>query len=203
MNTKQMNKFTVFGAIMLLVSMMAGTTASAQNIPNAKIIVIDNTMLSTNSAVAKDIQRQMRQLQSEMQLEVTAQETALQAEQQELQSQANLLPQDAYNQRAEPFRLKRNEYLQNVQRKNLQLERALIIANAEIERALKPILQKVLQDNGATMMMDKANIVEQAPGLDVTTQIIEQLDLALPTYTVVLPDLPEAAPAVAAPAPQQ
>lgn len=105
------------------------------------------------------------------------------------------MPQEAYNQLQQEFQVKVNEYQQDVQIKNRQLEIAIVNANAEIERALKPILQNILKETGATMLMDKNLIREQVPGLDVTTRVIEQLDLVMPSTTVELPPVPEAAPA--------
>ena len=204
MNRIKNMKQNIIGAMSVLAFMLCSNVVFAQGIPNAKIIVIDNRLISTNAAVAQDISRQIRQIESEMQVELTTQENALKAEQEELQSQANMIPQESYNQRAQEFQLKVNQYQQSVQRKRLQLERALVNADAAVERALKPILQNVLNQNGATLLMDKTVIIEQVPGLDVTTQVIEQLDLAMPTYTVELPDLPEAAaPANAAAAQAQ
>lgn len=196
-------KQTIIGLMSVLAIGLCSNVVFAQGIPNAKIIVIDNRLISTNAAVAKDIGRQIRQIESEMQVELTTQENALKTEQEELQSQANMIPQESYNQRAQEFQLKVNQYQQSVQRKRLQLERALVNADAAVERALKPILQNVLSQNAATILMDKTVIIEQAPGLDVTTQVIEQLDLAMPTYTVELPDLPDAAAPEAAAAPAQ
>jgi len=204
MNRKFSVKQIYAGLIILIMAFAMNSTVVAQGIPNAKIIVVDNRLISSNAAVAVDISRQVRQIESEMQVELQSEQNALQAEQESLQSQINMIPQEAYNQRAQEFQLKVNQYQQNVQRKRLQLERALVNADAEVERALKPILQNVLQQTGATILMDKTIIIEQSPGLDVTTQVIEQLDLAMPSLKVVLPDLPEAAaPPAAAPAAQQ
>ncbi len=194
------------GFAALITVLVINNIAIAQDIPAAKIIVIDNRQISANAAVAKDISRQVSQIESQMQIELQGIEATLKAEQEELQSQINMIPQDAYNQRAQDFQLKVNQYQQNVQRKRLQLERALVNADAEVERALKPILQDVLKQTGATLLMDKTIIIEQVPGLDVTTRVIEQLDLAMPSLQVVLPDLPEAAAqgqGQAAPAAQQ
>ena len=101
--------------------------------------------------------------------------------------------------RAEEFQRKAVAYQQDVNQKRGQLERAIANAQAEVDRALRPIRQKILQDTGATMLMDKTLVLEQVPGLDVTTRMIEQLDISLPSITVVLPPIAEApagAPAV-------
>ncbi len=181
---------------------VAGTTALAQEIPNAKIIVVDTRLISTNSAVAQDMNRQVNQINTDLAAEIQAQEAELLAEQQELQQQQALLPPEVYNQRDQEFRLKVSQHQQNLQQKQLRLERAFMDANDEVQRALKPILQNVLQQTGATMMIEKSNVMEQIPGLDVTTRVIEQLDLALPTLEIELPPEPAATPAAEAPATQ-
>jgi len=41
------------------------------------------------------------------------------------------------------------------------------------------------------MMMDKSFALVQVPGLDVTTRVIEQLDIAMPSINVELPPVPD------------
>lgn len=187
-----MKKITLLLA--LLSTFIVGNLATAQEIPAAKIIVVDTRLIGSNSAVAQDMQRQITQIQNEMAAEIEVQNTALRTEQQEIEQQRALLPQEVFEQRNEEFRLKVSQHQQSVQQKQLRLERALIEANEEVQRILKPILQNVLRETGATMMVEKANVMEQIPGLDVTTRVIEQLDLELPTLNI---EVPEEAPAVA------
>ena len=173
-------------------------SSTPQKHPAAKIAVVDNRLIITTAAVAVDINRQVAQIQADMQTELQTKGNALRAEEESLKGQSAIMPQELYNQKAQEFQQKAVEYQREVQLKRQQLEIAIANANAEIERALKPILQKVLQDTGATILMEKGFVLEQAPGLDVTTRVIEQLDLALPSITVVLPDVPAAAAAPAA-----
>lgn len=174
--------------------------AIAQEIPTAKIIIVDTRLISTNSAVAQDMNRQITQIQNDLQAEIEAKQAALRAESQEIEQQRALQPPEVFEQRNEEFRLKVSQHQQELQQKQLRLERVLIDANEEVQRVLKPILQNVLQQTGATMMIEKSNVMEQMPGLDVTTRVIEQLDIALPSLKVELPPVP--APATA-PAPAQ
>lgn len=192
------NISTAFIAVLSVI--FASNVAFSQEIPAAKIIVIDNRVISTNAAVAKDINRQAQQIQAEMEAELKTKENALRAEQEDLQTKINILPPETITQLQQEFQVKVNEYQQDVQVKSRRLEVAIVNANNEIERALKPILQNVLKETGATMLIDKTLVREQIPGLDVTTRVIEQLDLAMPSIAVELPPIPEAAPAPAAPA---
>lgn len=180
-----------------LSAFMIGNFAIAQEIPTAKIIVVDTRLIGTNSAVAQDMNRQITQIQNDLQAEIEAENAALRTESQEIEAQRALQPQEVFAQRSEEFRLKVSRQQQNLQQKQLRLERVLIDANEEVQRVLKPILQNVLQQTGATMMIEKANVMEQIPGLDVTTRVIEQLDLALPALKIEMPAEVPAAPAAA------
>ena len=195
------SKFTSICAVVIATLLISffGTLANAQNIPATKIAV-DNRLVGSNSAVAVDINRQVNAMRAQMQAELATKENALAAEEESLKGQSSIMPQDAYNQRVEAFQAKVVEYRRDVQTKSRQLEIAIQNANDAVTRELKPIYQSVLQTTGATVLMDKTTILEQVPGLDVTTMVIEQLDLKLPSVLVVLPPVPEATPAAVAPA---
>jgi outer membrane protein len=188
-----------YAAVLAVISLnMLSEVAIAQTIPVAKIAIIDNRTISANAAVAIDINRQVTQIRADMQAELQTKGNELRAEEESLKGQSAIMPQEAYNQKVQEFQQKAAGYQRDVQIKSQQLEIAIANANTEVERALKPILQKILQETGATMLMEKALVLEQMPGLDVTTRVVEELDLAMPSTTVVLPEVPAAA---AAPAP--
>lgn len=194
---RSLNMKKIIVLVAALSAFMIGNFAIAQEIPTAKIIVVDTRLIGTNSAVAQDMNRQINQIQNDLQAEIEAENAALRTESQEIEAQRALQPQEVFAQRSEEFRLKVSQHQQNLQQKQLRLERVLIDANEEVQRVLKPILQNVLQQTGATMMIEKANVMEQIPGLDVTTRVIEQLDLALPALKIELPAEVPAAPAAA------
>ncbi|HPF45682.1 MAG TPA: OmpH family outer membrane protein, partial [Emcibacteraceae bacterium] len=137
----------------MLTVFLVNNVAFSQEIPVAKIIVIDNRVISTNAAVAKDINRQTAQIKATMEAELQTKENALRAEQEDLKTKINIIPQESYNQLQQAFQVKVNQYQQEVQIKSRQLETAIVNANNAIERELKPILQKILKDTGATMML--------------------------------------------------
>jgi len=171
-----MNMKYFYSAVIALISVIGiNSLANAQAIPAAKIAVVDNRLIVTTAAVAVDINRQVAQIQADMQTELQTKGNALRAEEESLKGQSAIMPQEAYNQKAQEFQQKAVEYQREVQIKRQQLEIAIANANAEIERALKPILQKVLQDTGATILIEKGFVLEQAPGLDVTTRVLSNL----------------------------
>ncbi len=182
-------KMTLMAAIAATVSTISplATVAVAQSLPPAVIAVIDSRMVRFNSAAGKDIQNQLDAIRTKFQTEIAEQEKTLKEEETTLKAQRAILPKDAYDAKVNDFQNKVLTVQRQVQIKNKQLETALGNAQNELQRALKPILQKILKDHKATMIMDVSLVIEKTSGLDVTTKVIEALDLVLPNIKVELP----------------
>ncbi|VAV87224.1 hypothetical protein MNBD_ALPHA02-1058 [hydrothermal vent metagenome] len=182
-------KITVMAAIVSAVSTFTtiGTTLAAEALPTAVIAVIDSRMVRFNSAAGKDIQSQLDKIRTKFQAEIAEQEKSLKEEEATLKSQRSILPKESYDAKVKDFQNKVLTVQREVQIKNRQLETALGNAQNELQRALKPILQKILKEHKATMIMDVSLVIEKGPGLDVTTSVIEALDQVLPSIKVELP----------------
>jgi len=186
---KQIIKITIVAAIASASSIFTTTGAAiaAEALPQAVIAVIDSRMVRFNSAAGKDIQSQLDAIRKKFQAEIAEQETALKEEETTLKSQRSILPKESYDAKVRDFQNRVNTVRREVQIKNRQLEAALGAAQEQLQRALKPILQKILKDHKATMIMDVSLLLEKSPGLDVTTKVIEELDQVLPAIKVELP----------------
>ncbi len=180
---------TLMAAIAATVSTISPlvTASVAQSLPPAVIAVIDSRMVRFNSAAGKDIQNQLDAIRTKFQTEIAEQEKKLKEEETTLKAQRAILPKESYDAKVNDFQNKVLTVQREVQIKNKQLEAALGNAQNELQRALKPILQKILKDHNATMIMDVSLVIEKTSGLDVTTKVIEALDLVLPNIKVELP----------------
>jgi len=186
---KKIIKMTVIAAIAATISTISplATASFAQSIPPAVIAVIDSRMVRFNSAAGKDIQKQLDAIRIKFQSEIAEQEKTLKEEETTLKAQRSILPKESYDAKVNDFQNKVLTVQREVQIKNKQLETALGNAQNELQRALKPILQKILKDHKATMIMDVSLVIEKTSGLDVTTKVIEALDQILPNIKVELP----------------
>lgn len=164
------------------------TVQAAGVLPKAVIAVIDTRQVRLNSAAGKDIQNQLEQIRKAFQAEIQSKEKALKKEKDTLEAQRSIMAPDAFTAKGREFQAKLQGVQLEIQNKNRQLEAAISVAETELQRALKPILQAVLKNNKATVIFDKSLIIEQAPGLDVTTEVIEQLDAVLPSVKVQIPN---------------
>ncbi len=196
---KKLIKITIMVAVAATLSTLSNitSTVAAEALPPAVIAIIDSRMVRFNSAAGKDIQSQLDKIRKKFQVEITEQEKKLKAEEATLKSQRSILPKESYDAKVRDFQNKVLTVKREVQIKNKQLEAALGSAQNELQRALKPILQKILKEHKATMIMDASLVIEKSAGLDVTTSVIEALDQVLPNVKV---ELPVTAAAPAAPA---
>lgn len=156
--------------------------AVAQAVETATIIIVDSQQIQRESSAGKDILRQIETIRAQFQGEVSKEEETLRAEEAELKRQRQILTPEAFDEKRRAWEQKVVDFQRKLQEKNREFEIARNKAYGEMERAIRPIFQKVLEERKATLMLDKSQIVISAPnrGLDVTTSVIERLDQVLP-----------------------
>ncbi|WP_321391471.1 OmpH family outer membrane protein [Emcibacter sp.] len=184
---RHFTKFAMMAAIVLGINSLSSVEeATAQALPKVSIAVIDGRRITMDSAAGKDIRRQLDVIRQKFQAEIVAKETELKKEEESLSNQRSLVPKEVYEQKVVEFRGKVADMQRDAQEKNRQLEVALVNAQNKLQSALTPIYQKIIKERGANMIIDKSLVVEHAAALNVTDEVIEQLDQVLPAVKVEL-----------------
>lgn len=163
------------------------TTVAAQAVKPAVIIVIDSRRLFSESLVSKDIRGQLTQISQTFGAEENATKEKLLKEKEELDKQRALLPQAAYEQKYNELKNRADQLNRKVDLDQKKLNVTQVRANQALQRVLTPIISQLADKKGATVVLEKAQIIHQAPGLDVTTEVIELLDKQLPSLKVQVP----------------
>ena len=155
--------------------------------PQPKIVVIDKAAIMQFSKVGQDIAKQMQAYATQAKADLSAQGKALQAEGRNLQQQVAILAPDVKQKRLDAFRA-REEALQGAaQRKDEQLKTGFGQARAAMEQALGPILQQLVKERGANLVLDKQAVVFSTQNaFDVTAEVINRLNQKLPSFKVNL-----------------
>jgi len=98
-----------------------------------------------------------------------------------------ILAPDVKQKRLDAFRA-REEALQGAaQRKDEQLKVAFGQARATMEQTLGPILQQLVKERGANMVLDKQAVVfANNSGFDITGEAINRLNQKLPSFKIDL-----------------
>ncbi len=178
---KMTSLFTAaFLAIGLLISQ---APAMAQSV-DAKIITVDFDRVTRDALVAKDVAAQLQKERLAIEARANNLQTSLQAERQALESQRNIIAQEAFQQKAQEWEAKGRQAQQEVASLNQRLQASAQQANLEIQRGLRPIIQDVMTQKGATMVLDKALVYHSVGGMDVTTEVIDLLNQKMTTYQI-------------------
>lgn len=175
-------------ALLLTAPIALPVAAYAQEAaPVARIVIVDYQRVGSESDVAKDIQEQMQSFQVDMEARLSEIEDDLRQKAEDLQSQRAALSEDEFRSRARDLQMDERSAQQEMQELQQQGQRALQQANVEIQRSLRPIVKSIMEERKGNVVIDKAFVAQTAPGLDVTTEVIERLNAAISTFEVALP----------------
>ncbi|MGO8710530.1 MAG: OmpH family outer membrane protein [Rhizomicrobium sp.] len=159
---------------------------AAMGIPAPKILVIDRQALLRASNVGQDIARQVKALTKTAEAELKGEGEALSREKQALEQQVAILAPDVKAQKIRAFEQKAAAFQQKAQQKNLQIRYGVALAQRQVESVAGPIVQGIMQERGANLLIDRQAIVIGAPGLDVTKVAVDRLNQKLPAVKVQL-----------------
>jgi len=162
--------------------------ALAQSAPSpTKLVVIDKVAIMQMSKVGQDVARQVQAIANQAKNDLTAQGRALQAEGRALQQQVAILAPDAKAKRLSAFQARERDLQGAAQKKDEQIKAGFFQARQAMEQALGPILQEVVKERGANIVVDKQAVVfATANSFDITAEVIERLNQKMPTFKVNL-----------------
>jgi Skp family chaperone for outer membrane proteins len=165
--------------------------AAAKKAPPAIILFLDRGTVLRQSTVGKDMYAQVEALAKRMEAEFAPESKKLQADVQALQGQAAMMTPEARQAKVKELEGRRTAFQKKVQDRQNAIQAGLAKSRTEVEKALGPILEKIMVERAANLLLDRGLVVLGATDLDVTQTVISRLNQALPKVTVT----PIAAPA--------
>ncbi len=184
------------GAVRVAAPAAPAAPAAQAGPPAPRIIVIDRNVILRASAAGKAMMNQTQALSQAADTEFKTQAENLQKEAAALQQQLAILAADARAAKQREFTTKQEAFQKRVTDRQAAIQNGFARAGQQLDTALGPILQTIMRERGANMVIDRTAIMMSSIDVDVTATAIERLDKALPTVRVTL----AAAPAAAAPA---
>jgi Skp family chaperone for outer membrane proteins len=154
--------------------------------PAPKIIVIDRQTILRLSSAGKAMMTSAQTLSRNADTEFKAQAESLEKELGALQQQLAILAPDARAAKQNEFNTRRDQFQQRVQDRQTQIQNGFAVAGQRLDQALGPILQTIMNERGANMLLDRSAVMLATIDIDVTATAIERLDRALPTLAVSL-----------------
>jgi Skp family chaperone for outer membrane proteins len=188
-----MNKL-LLGAALALTTGLIPAAASAQRIGPAVVAVVDTDRISRECTACQGAANQLRTQENTLRTRAQTLQQQLSTEGQPIQTAVNALngrqPDAALQQRITAFTTRERNAQQELAtaQRNLQLTQAHV--QQQIGARLGPIINTVAQARGANMAVDRGATLFAAPALDITTEVLTQLNQQLPSVSVT--PLPQA-----------
>jgi outer membrane protein len=185
--------------VLLATAVLAGTAnaappapppAAAAGVPIPKIVVINRQAIISSSKAGLDIARQAQGYFQSAQGEFKAQGEGLRKEEQSLQQQIAILAPDVKKKKIADFQARAAAFQQKAQGRQAQIQYGVLKARQQLEAALGPILEGIMKERGANLLLDRQVVLLGTVDVDITKLAIQRLDQKLPTVKVQLANPP-------------
>ena len=163
-----------------------------QNTPAPKILVIDRAAILRGSKVGQDIGRQVQGYTQSAEKEFKGESDHLRSEGQALQQQIAILAPDVKKKKIQAFESEQQAFQRTVQERQDEIQGGVMQARQAVEKALGPILQGIMSERGANLLLDRNVVLLGTVDIDVTALAIDRLNKKLPAVKVNLVKLPQA-----------
>jgi Skp family chaperone for outer membrane proteins len=175
----------VTAAVLLIASAPSGVSAAPT--PAPKIVVIDRSAVMRASKVGQDIVRQINAYTDQAEKDLRGQGAALQKDGAAFQRQAAILSNDVKSRKLKELEARRAGLQAQAQKKQNLIQGGFIKARQQVEQALGPILQGIMAERGANILLDRNAVVMGTDrNLDVTLLAVERLNQKMPSLKVEL-----------------
>ena len=175
----------ITGAVALVAAGVGGlaafTAAEAQNQAKAPVILVINTeMVIAQSKAGKTIPDQAEAVRVSVAKELEGEAAKLKKDIENFQKNASLMS-DEVRQKTEQELAVRQQYglPQRAQIAEQAFRIAVQNAGSTIMAESRPILEKIVKDRGATVLLDRSAVMYAAVETDITQEVISQLDKKL------------------------
>ena len=182
--------FAVLGVVTLsMVSIMTLSSFSqAEAQKNGKaplILVVHQAQIIAQSKAGKSMTAQAETLQKSVGEELLGEKTKLEKDIESFQANSSLWSTEERNKKQQELAARTQVGLPQMGK---VMEAAFVqaVRNAENEilKEASPIMQKIVEDRGATVLLDRSAIMYAAAETDITQEVIAKLDKKLKTVKV-------------------
>jgi Skp family chaperone for outer membrane proteins len=182
-----MNKILSSTALAVLVATVPAA-ASAQRIGPAVVAVVDTDRISRECTACRAAATQLQTQGTTLRTRAQQLQTQLQTQGQPIQTAVTALngrqPDAALQQRITAFQTQQNNAQQELARSEQNLRSTQAHVQQQISTRLLPIIGTVAQARGATLAIDRGSALFSAPALDITNEVLTQLNQQLPSVSV-------------------
>lgn len=176
----------------------AAATATASHLAPAIVAVVDMQKLMQESTAAKSVRDQLATRRESYQRDVRSDEQKLRETEQQLGQQRSSLTAEQFAAKRQSFEEQVRQVQQRVQDRARVLDTAFNDALGTIKQNLGQVVAEAASEKGATLVLDKGQVIVVESSFDITATVLDRLNRRLPKVDVRFPT--ESQPSAARPA---
>jgi Skp family chaperone for outer membrane proteins len=188
-----MNKL-VFGTAFAALAIAVPASAPAQRLGAAVVAVIDTGRIFRECNACRTAQTQLQQQVDQARQRAQQLGQPLQTEGQSLENTLKALggkaPDAALQGRIQAFQTRQNTANRELQNRQATIQRNQQYVAQQINTKLDPIIKSVMQSRGANIAVDMQATLATSPSIDVTNDVLAQLNQQLTSVNVTAPAAP-------------
>lgn len=185
-------------AAALLAATAIAAPAAAQSVPAAKVAVVDLDRVGRDCTACKSAAAALQGQVNALKTRSQTLQTQLQPEGQALNAAIKALngkePDAALTKRIQAFQQREAQAQQELGNQQNQIQRNQAYISQQVNTKLQPLLQPAMQRRGANVLVDAGTTLANDASLDITNDILAQLNSALPSVATTAPAAPAQAP---------
>lgn len=191
---------TMFAAALAASTVILPAAAQAQALPTAQIAIVDTARVGSECTACVAAAAQLTQQREAIRAREAELAGPLEASGQAIQKEINALngaqPSADLQQRAQQFEASRQAAAREIAQRQQTFQRNSAYVSQQFTAQLQPAVQTVMQARGATLVMDEQQALMHSPAIDITADVLAEVNRRLPSIVTT-------APAPAQPAQQQ
>lgn len=178
---------------------VAAGLAAAPARAEITILVVDQQSILRDSLAGQDVGRQANALRQQIGQEIEAEQKSILDDEKQLQANAKVLSPAQRDQKAAAINDRRRAYPLFEQRKGQVLQLSVARATNEIAAVLQPLLQELVEEKKADLVIDRQAVLYAKDSYDITGEAIKRLNEKLKTVKLERVSLDQPAEGSAAP----
>ena len=180
-----MRTLKLLGALGAALSLLTAP-AMAQK---SDVLVMNQAKVVANSKAGQSIQAQLQTIGQAAQTQLQGEGQKLQTEGAQPQQTMESLSKEDLAKRVQALQVKEAGVQRLAQIRQAEVAQAEAAALSELSTALEPIVKKIMKKRKAKLVVRRSDVAVMDDAVDITDEVIAELDKQLTTVKVTKPDL--------------
>lgn len=161
--------------------------APAQRPPPIQILIVDRERALSESAPARRLAETERRQRLELRAFLDALREELEAEEAEIAELRTASDPQIFEERVRAFDARVREARQTSQRQGEAMQARFAAARRSLSARLDPVLAELMIEKGASLILDRRNVLAAREGADVTDEVIARFNVAVGDELLLTP----------------